>query len=331
MATNKHAVIRYQALDKCFRNTGKRHCAEDLLAACNEALYSMSDKTDGIKRRQLFDDIRFMERDASYSIDLVRQKDGRKVYYRYKDPKFSINNGGLNDFEATQIKEALLILSRFKGLPQFEWVDETIAKFESRLGLKKGAEKIVAFDENKDYTAVKYISPLFNAILNKQVLQITYRGFKQQSPQAMIFHPYFLKQYNNRWFCFGLHKDHDPPTVLALDRIADIQNHKSRYINNNDIDFSEYFEDVVGVTVSGKVQKITIKITKEHWPYIQSKPLHGSQKIKLEGDEFVIVSIEVKPNYELQSLLLSHGNKIEIMEPKSYRELLAGRITMSGK
>ncbi len=42
MATNKHAIIRYQALDKCFSNWYKRFDIEALVEACNEALYQFA-------------------------------------------------------------------------------------------------------------------------------------------------------------------------------------------------------------------------------------------------------------------------------------------------
>jgi len=31
MATNKNAIIRYQALDKCFRNPGRKYFMDDLM------------------------------------------------------------------------------------------------------------------------------------------------------------------------------------------------------------------------------------------------------------------------------------------------------------
>ena len=43
MATNKHAIIRYQALDKCFRNIGKRYFMDDLIDACNQAIYEFTE------------------------------------------------------------------------------------------------------------------------------------------------------------------------------------------------------------------------------------------------------------------------------------------------
>jgi hypothetical protein len=96
MSINKNALIRYQALDRCFRNTGRMYFWDDLLEECNKATMDFDPKSEGIQRRQLFDDIRFMESEAGWSIPLSRNRYGRKVYYRYEDLSFSINNQPLN-------------------------------------------------------------------------------------------------------------------------------------------------------------------------------------------------------------------------------------------
>ena len=93
-----------------------------------------------------------------------------------------------------------------------------------------------------------------------------------------------------------------------------------------EIDFNEYFEDVIGVTVKGEVQKVVLKVSKDLWPYINSKPLHGTQKVKLIETNFVIISVELKLNYELQSLLLSHGEKIEVLEPEILKNEILERV-----
>ena len=97
MATNKHATIRYHALDRCFANTGRRYYIEDLIEACNVALCDYTGIDDGVKRRQIFEDINFMESEQGWSIPLERCKDGKRVFYRYEDSTFSIKNQAIND------------------------------------------------------------------------------------------------------------------------------------------------------------------------------------------------------------------------------------------
>lgn len=108
---------------------------EDLLEDLNKALQDFNYESEGIQRKQLYDDIRFTESEQGWSISLEKKHYGRRVYYRYEDLHFSINNQPLNDSEAEQIKSALQIISRFSGTPQFEWVNEMIPMLESKFGL----------------------------------------------------------------------------------------------------------------------------------------------------------------------------------------------------
>lgn len=327
MATNKHATIRYQALDKCFRNPGRKYYIEDLINACNNAIYDHSGIEDGIKRRQILDDIKFMESEQGWNIPLGHIRDGHKVYFRYEDISFSINNQPLNETEENQLREALLTLSRFKGMPQFEWVDEITARLDSGLGLSQTSQQIIEFEQNYFLKGLEYITPLYNAILYRKVLSVSYRSFKRDTNQSISFHPYYLKQYKNRWFIFGLNDDLQVIANLALDRIVMMEESKKEYIPNT-INFSEYFEDVIGVTVDkeAKLEKILLKVSTDLYPYIQTKPLHGSQKIKEKGDTFVLIELELIPNYELESLILSHGEGIEVLNPKKLRNKIKNRV-----
>jgi hypothetical protein len=92
MSTNKNATIRYQALDKCFRNPGRKYHIDDLTEVCNNALWDVDPKSSGVKKRQIYEDIKFMQDSRGFDAPIESVKDGRRTYYRYSDYKFSINN-----------------------------------------------------------------------------------------------------------------------------------------------------------------------------------------------------------------------------------------------
>ena len=324
MSTNKHAIIRYQTLDKCFRNTGKRYFIEDLLEACNTSLFEFDSTTEGIQKRQLYDDVKFMESSQGWSIPVEKIKDGKRVYYRYDDSSFSINNQPLNENEAEQIKSAMLVLGRFKGLPQFEWVNELIPKLDKTFNLTDQNKEIISFDTNEFLIGAEYISTLFTAIQNQQVLEVSYQSFNSEIAQTMMFHPYHLKQYNNRWFVFGKNGDYDNLTNLALDRIKQIDHASISFDNSQMLDFEEYFEDIIGVTkpLETEPTKILLKASSQLAPYIKTKPIHGSQKKVEESLDFYTFSIEVIPNYEFNRLVLSYGDGLEVLTPIGLRDSL---------
>lgn len=321
MATNKHATIRYHALDRCFSNRGRKFFIDDLIDACNEAIYEFAGIEDGVKRRQVFDDITFMESDQGWSIPLERLKEGRKVYYRYSDKSFSIGNKGINPSEADQIKETLSILSRFKGIPQFEWIKEIQVRLEDTFKLKSNLASSVSFEQNPFLKGLNYFTELFNAINNHQALQIEYQGFKQDKVTQVVLHPWYLKQYNNRWFLFGFNQEYNALTNLAIDRIISIAGSRKKYIINRDVNFDEYFDDVVGVSVNtkGSAEKIILMVSKDAWPYLESKPIHGSQKVINRTDRGIELTLEVQVNHELTALLFSYMNEIEVIGPQALR------------
>lgn len=322
MATNKHATIRYHALDQCFSNTGRSYYIDDLIEACNNALYDYTGSFEGIKRRQVFDDIKFMESEQGWSIPLDRIKDGKKVIYRYSDSSFSIRNQAINETEARQLKETLSILTRFKGMPQFEWMEEMLIRIESTFNLKGSNSSFVSFEQNPYLKGLNHFSELFNAIQYKKVLSIVYQSFRHKSSLTFTIHPYFLKQYNNRWFLFGYNEEYNCIYNLPLDRIISFECISKPYIENISIDFDEYFDDVIGVTVNNEKEpvKIILQVSKDRWPYIETKPLHGSQKTKFMTEDYVDIELSVQINKELVSMLFSYGEDIKVLSPDELKD-----------
>ncbi len=256
MATNKHAIIRYHALDNCFSNFGRKYFIEDLIKACNDAIYEYTGSFEGVKRRQIYADIKFMESEQGWAVPLDKIRDGKRVFYRYSDKKFSIKKQAINESEANQLKETLLILSRFKGMP--DWIEELLIKIESTLKLKSSAKPILGFDQNPYLKGLNFFTDLFNAILYKKVLMIKYKSFKQENAVHIRLHPYFLKEYSNRWFLFGFNESKKSISNLAIDRIVEIEEIRAEFIENTSIDFEEYFDDVVGVTVRAVLPALTV-------------------------------------------------------------------------
>lgn len=329
MSINKNAFIRYQALDKCFRNPGRKYFMENLLLACNTAIQDFDGSSEGIHRRQLFEDLKFMESEQGWSIPLERYRDGKRVYYRYSDLNFSINNQPLNETETNQIKSALMILSKFKGMPQFDWVNEITTKISSGLELEEGLADIISFDSNAYLKGIELLGDLFNAIHYKKALKIKYKPFKGNVDYEYELHPYYLKQFNNRWFLFGQNKNIDKLSNLALDRIVEIKEVKSKFIENKFVDFKEYFEDIIGVTKPDDIAPIKIELlfSTDEAPYVLTKPIHGSQrKIRLD-ENGLLISIEVIPNYELEKLIFSFGENVKVVGPKLFAEKIKTRIS----
>ena len=326
MATNKHAMIRYQALDRCFSNRYKRYYIEDLVEECNKAIYEFTGSLDGVKKRTIFSDISYMESPQGWNAPIKRVYEGKRCYYVYEEVNFSINKKDLSEAELETIDEALVMLNRFKGVEGFDWVDEFVTNFEDKLGRKKNEVPVIGYQKNPFLKGIENLSVIYNYIVNRQVLKITYEHFVK-GKMVHVVHPYYLKEYNNRWFLFGItEQKRDFLISLPLDRMVDIEPMHIEYIPNKNFNFEEYFEDVVGVSVpmSGTPDKVVLKFEKSRFPYVVTKPLHPSQRI-IDKDE-CIVQIEVHQNSELNSLIFSFGDQVEVLAPDSLRNQFKAKI-----
>ncbi|MEX2484171.1 MAG: WYL domain-containing protein [Brumimicrobium sp.] len=323
MATNKHATIRYNALDKCFSNRGRKYFLDDLIEACNQAIQEFTGRAEGVKRRQIYDDIRFMKSDQGFSAPIESFREGKKTFHRYTDPDFSINKQEVSPKEQQQLQQALEILARFEGLPDFEWVEELKVRLNDQVpGIKKEQTNThISFQSNPFLKGMEFFTPIYNAIRHERVIEVIYKSYKSEESKSFQLSPYHLKQYNNRWFLFGKSKDYDTLTNLALDRIISCEEINQPF-ESSEIDFQTYFEDVVGVTVpeDGKLEKIVLKVSKELYPYIESKPIHGSQKVINRENDVTTIELEVYSNYELKSILLGFGDGIQVLSPLQFRE-----------
>ncbi|WP_455586467.1 helix-turn-helix transcriptional regulator [Bacteroides sp.] len=333
MPTNKNAAIRYQALDKCFRDHRHRYYIDDLIDACENALLYYNG-IGGVSRRQIFEDIKFMESDTGWSIPLERKRDGKKVYYRYENSDFSINKQPLTDEEAQQLQTVILTLSRFRGLPSNEWVEEVISNLEWRFNLKSKNENIIGFEQNPNLKGLEYLSNVIDAASNHQSLRIEYHNYKNGGKDILfVVHPYYVKQYNNRWFLFGLDNKRKEISNIALDRIVSIQVATDVvFIPNEIVDFERCFDDIVGVSIPKddvKKETIVLRFTKARFPYVTSKPIHKSQAVINEED--CTISLDVKPTCELEQLILSFGSDVEVLSPKTFRAKIGGKIAENYK
>lgn len=324
MAQNKNAQIRYKALDKCFSNQYKKFYINDLIDYCSHILSEHYAQETTVSRRQIFDDMDFMKSEAGFDAPIESLKDGRKVFYRYSDPEFTILRKPLNPAEMVSLQEALETLSRMNNIPGFDWVNSLQTKLKSGLNQEKQSQQIISFEENEFLKGLEFLNPLYQFIVNQQCLSITYQGFIADRENVFTVSPYYLKQYNNRWFLFGHNHQVEKIQNLALDRMINLDPCKEVY-KACSIDFTEYFEDIIGVSndIDKEPKKVLIELSKSILPYIKSKPIHGSQKIKDN-----ILEINVKLNYELVATLLSFGDQVKVIHPTSLVDQLREKIRM---
>lgn len=326
MANVKNGAFREIIIDRCL-HTRRGYSTQEIFDKCNDALEQRGEAPLSALNT-IRNDIAAIENRWHVVVEKIRV--GREIRYRYEDSTFSIFKTPLTEDEIVQLSQSLSLLRRFEGMPGFEWVEEMLARIQTTVSTKM--EPTVGFGDNKMLKGISMFTPLFKSITTKKPIKITYMSYKSDNILEDVIHPYYLKEYNQRWFLIAYNETYKSLSNFALDRIRSIASVKTRFIPNTTIDFAHYFDNVVGVTVptDGEVQTVVLWVNAEQLPYILSKPIHSTQEVvEKREDGSAVISIRVIPNYELIQLLLSYGGRVVVHAPESLREEILRRIKES--
>lgn len=321
MSQNKNALIRYKVIDKCLQNKYRQWTLEDLIECCSEALSEYEGRDIPISKRTIQMDIQLMRSEKlGYNAPIVVYD---KKYYKYEDEDFTITDIPLTETDMNVLTETVSMLKQFKDFSLFNDVSDILQRLEDKIYSEKSHTKpVIYLDKNENLKGLHYLDEIYQAIIKKMVLIITYKSFKSREETKFPFHPFILKEFNNRWFLIGKKKASQPVTHLALDRIVSIDYDFNLPYLEEDFDAESYYKDIIGVTVNSGLQprRIELWIDASNAPYVITKPFHSSQRIIKENEDgSIIVHLFVIPNYEMERLLLGFGNCLEILRPEGLR------------
>jgi predicted DNA-binding transcriptional regulator YafY len=259
--------------------------------------------------------------------------------YYYYDEKFNLSNSTLNKYDTSKLKSALTTLQQFEHLPQMQDLKEVILKLEQQIDTPVSENATLLFEHKPHSTGVHWLRALHNHIVKQEVIQLTYQPFPHDEKDLtrwestgldIHFHPYFLKESKNLWYIFGYNATKKQIENYALDRIQSIEVAPNLFYKPNDsIDAPSFFNDIVGVTrfTEQPLEIFTIRVNPIIAPYWLNRPLHASQKLVehtphrvIERGQYFTFSFELRWNYEWQSLILSYGANVEVIEPLWFRE-----------
>jgi len=330
MLPHNKAQERYRILDKCFRDASHSYTLMDLLNTVNEML-AKTDHPHTISERQLYSDIAFMKSEKGYGakIETYRvirtDENGNErafVAYRYKNRSFSIYDIPLTDEQMRYVQSFICSFDLFVDASIAPWISETTGKLKKWIG-NFNARPSFRFDNNSFQGGLRmrevydYFRILMEAInLRKSVLLL----FRSDSKEVFYrYHPFFLKQYLNRWYALGVTTEQpDKVLVIPLDRLYDIKDSTDAYIDYP-FDPEEYFEDFIGVYDPGG-EPVDVHMHIYDWgkSYFSTNPIHPSQRSKLiveNGEEVLDVHIEIKINQEFLHSIACLTECVKILSP----------------
>jgi predicted DNA-binding transcriptional regulator YafY len=165
----------------------------------------------------------------------------------------------------------------------------------------------------------EHINGILHAIRNLHVLCFLYQKYYETDLTSREVEPYALKEFKGRWYL--LSKDHKDDLIktFALDRIHELEITMKKFTYPKDLNPNEYFKNCFGVITSGEAdpEEIVLSFSPLQGKYIQSYPLHESQKILIENETELIIELTLYVTHDLIMELLSYGEEVKVIRPES--------------
>lgn len=183
--------------------------------------------------------------------------------------------------------------------------------------LTHGLDKFI-YPENKKPQGTENLHGLAHAIQNTLQIKFTYQKFWEDAPTHREAHPYALKEFRNRWYLIAKDLGDKKIKTFALDRLSNLDISRSDFFFPKDFNAEEIFRDSFGMITptDSTVQNIILSFNPVQGNYIRTLPLHHSQKILVDDDDELRISLKLFITDDLIMELLSHSDKVKVIEPK---------------
>lgn len=168
----------------------------------------------------------------------------------------------------------------------------------------------------------EYLHHIIDAMKHEHKLMMEYRKFGCTTGRLITVEPYALKVFKQRWYLLGNDVKKERPAVYALDRIVSLKDSTETFQYPVDCVAEDFFKDCYGVIygTDAVAQRIVLRAYPPYIDYLRTLPLHASQKELVSTEEYADFEYFLRPTFDFKQELLSQGDEIEVLEPKSFRD-----------
>ena len=199
------------------------------------------------------------------------------------------------------------------------WLLHSFA-INNRLSADLNLRKKVQFERIPG--GIEHLDKLMEALQKNLGIEMQYRRY-YGIDDLKTYHckPLAMKLFKQRWYLIARNEKNET-RCFALDRIDRLELNQTPFKTLEDFDLEAHFRDAFGIYVEPDLptETILVKADTDQSNFLKGLPLHHSQRIVEETDDYTVFSWHLKPSYDFIQQLLTMNAHIEVLEPLSLRE-----------
>ena len=282
----------------------------------------------------LADQFEISAKTAQRDIDFMRDRllcpldyDSRQKGYYYDDDTFSLPMVYLSSEELSSLLIARKMLQDISGGAIGDEISSIVDKITNIL--KKHSAVTDHIEDAFSFQLIEY-SPAPEAVfktvlegcLKKKCLWFAYYSPATEEKSERTFEPYHLLNYMGTWHTIGYCHLRKEIRDFALSRISEAKVLTESFKIPADFDFKRYFLSTFGLYKGKSAKEVTLRFTPEKSKWIKDQIWHKDQKVTPLKDGSLEISFPVSDFSEIKREILKHGDQVEVIRPRTLRDLI---------
>lgn len=208
------------------------------------------------------------------------------------------------------------------------WLKDSIAVEELLLDSKSIKSKILL---EPVPGGLEYLPVIAKTLKDKTRLLLDYQSFhkEKQRDSEMLIEPLCLKLFKRRWYLLANNMAKNGKRIYALDRMLKLEMTDEHFYYPSDFSGEDFFSNYFGIATDGIYSgptTVRLKAYREFSSYLESLPLHHSQKLIENGDGYAVFEYFLIPTFDFVQEILSHGDYLEVLDPDDLRQHIIEKL-----
>ncbi len=253
------------------------------------------------------DDLKFTKRTFLRDKEAISKILKTDIIYRRSSNTYAIDVDEEDEFQE-DVFDNLLLVEAFRNV--------------------QGKKDVMLFEQRKS-RGLQWLNGLVHAITHHKVITLHYTKFWEGVSYKKVLEPYALKEFKNRWYLLAHEKNDEKYFIktFGLDRISDLEIAPSTF-KPKKYDAEKDFENSFGIisTLNETPEEIILVFDSDQGSYIKTLPLHHSQEILIDDENELSIKLKLVPTYDFEQEILSHGKRVKIISPESFRNKMKSEV-----
>ncbi len=166
----------------------------------------------------------------------------------------------------------------------------------------------------------KTFKQLQKAIRLKRKVKILYHSFSEGRDIKLELSPYHLLYNQRAWYVLALSSLHNTVKTFELNRIRDIEVQNKCYIEQKSFNLADYVGRAWSMNPEGAIYHVRLRFLPKIAAEVTEVQWHSTQKVTYESDGSAIVEFRIDGLGEITWWILSYGDQVQVLAPKSLRK-----------